>query len=150
MLQSTLGVMWLGPLRQGFVIAGSSVVNAAPATFADAACTRNGSDAIATMSVTSLTAVHWWRLAPSDLLFILAPPSSGRGCAREGQGRISPGSGKRRLPQSTLLSQPQYYAAGAAIDIKCRTRYLFPTDGDCLIRRLRQMTQRRPNRTTTD
>src|SRR5919201_4873409 len=36
MLQLTLGVVWLGPLRHGFVTAGSSVVNPAPATFASA------------------------------------------------------------------------------------------------------------------
>src|SRR6184192_2397264 len=41
MLQSTLGVVWLGPLRHECVIAGSSVVNAAPATFADADGNKN-------------------------------------------------------------------------------------------------------------
>src|ERR671935_1142819 len=107
MLQSTLGVVWLGPLRHAFVTAGASVVNPAPATFAGAACTRNGSDAIATMSVTSLTAVHRWRPAPpGSLLFIPGPPSSGLTLCAQGGARTSSRSGKRRLPQSTLLSQP--------------------------------------------
>src|SRR5919197_1973413 len=51
MLQSTLGVKWLGPLRHGLVTAGSSVVNAAPATFADAVGTRNSAAAAAATTV---------------------------------------------------------------------------------------------------
>src|SRR5919198_6457983 len=41
MLQLTLGVVWLGPLRHELVTAGSSVVKAAPATFEYAPGTRN-------------------------------------------------------------------------------------------------------------
>src|ERR687885_762361 len=75
MLQFTLGVVWLGPLRHGLVIAGSSVVNAAPATFADAVGTRNGKDANAATSGTNLIAVRRWRRAPlGSLLFMLLLP----------------------------------------------------------------------------
>src|SRR5919198_2689100 len=114
MLQSTLGVVWLGPLRHEFVIAGSSVVNAAPATFADAAWTRNGNDATAAMSVISLTAVHLWRRAPPEsFLFIRAPsPMRIEVVHREAPGQ-SAGSGRRRLTQSTVLSQPHCYVPQA-------------------------------------
>src|SRR5919201_2899664 len=124
MLQSTLGVVWLGPLRHELVIAGSSVVNAAPATFADAACTRNGNDATAAMSVTSLTAVHRWRPAPSEsLLFIPGPPSSGLTLCAQGGARTSSRSGKRRLPQSTPLPAAYYVPQARPFLTESRNRY---------------------------
>src|ERR687885_2309015 len=89
MLQFTLGVVWLGPLRHGLVIAGSSVVNAAPATFADAVGTRNGKDANAATSGSSLIAVRRWRRAPlGSLLFMLLLPLVRMVCA----GRCEDGS----------------------------------------------------------
>src|SRR5919201_5443324 len=74
MLQLTLGVVWLGPLRHGFVTAGSSVVNAAPATFADAAGKRNSTTAAAATNVKRPA----YRRRPRLLLIpppSIAPPS---------------------------------------------------------------------------
>src|SRR5438552_18982061 len=70
MLQLTLGVVWLGPLRHGLVIAGSSVVNAAPATFADADGNKNRS-----VAATAANVVRPASGRRPGLRFILVSPS---------------------------------------------------------------------------
>src|SRR5919206_3203503 len=98
MLQLTLGVVWLGPFRHGLVTAGSSVVNAAPATFADAAGKRNSTTPAAATSVKRPA----YRRRPR-LLFI-APPSPVVDIAREekpGRVPVSMREHGRRAPFSS-------------------------------------------------
>src|ERR687888_966351 len=84
MLKPTLGVVWLGPLRHAFVTAGSSVVNAAPATFGDAVGTRNSAAAAAATTVVRPAS----RRRPGLCFIALLPTPSGSVASEPPQTRL--------------------------------------------------------------
>src|ERR671936_560602 len=106
MLQSTLGVVWFGPFRHALVTAGSSVVNAAPATFADAAGKRNSTTAAAATNVKRPA----YRRRPR--LLVIAPPSPvvDVACRRSRDGAPDSGAGDRTAGS---ILQPQCFVPQA-------------------------------------
>src|SRR5919201_566461 len=106
MLQSTLGVVWFGPFRHALVTAGSSVVNAAPATFADAAGKRNSTTAAAATNVKRPA----YRRRPR--LLVIAPPSPLVDVARRRSRDGAPDSGAGDRTAGSIL-QPQCFVPQA-------------------------------------
>src|SRR5438094_4654921 len=119
MLQLTLGVVCDGPLRQAFVTAGSSVVNAAPATFpsADEPTIRS--------AATAASVVMPANRRLTFLLIAFPPPSVGvrlRQAAVRPQNSVAPRQlSGRSAVRLVCQALPPYAAARPARTVRAPT-----------------------------